>query len=171
MKHQFEQINGLRFHYVMNGPEEGKTMLFLHGFPEFWYEWRNLLIEFGKDYQAIAPDLRGYNLTEKPLTVEDYAVRLIVSDIKAFFDRFSPGRKAILVAHDWGGAAAWAFAIAFPEYLERLIIINAPHPGVFARELTHNPEQQQASAYMLTFRTPGAEDLLSRNNYRALSRA
>ncbi len=171
MKHQFDKINGLDFHYVVNGAADSPTMLFLHGFPEFWYEWRDLLIEFGKDHQAIAPDLRGYNLSEKPAAIEDYAVRVIVSDIKAFLDRFSPGRKAILVAHDWGGAAAWAFAIAFPDYLESLVIINAPHPGVFVRELTDNPAQQQASAYMLTFRGPEAEELLSRKNYRALSRA
>ncbi len=169
MKHEFAEINGIRFHYVINGA--GKTMLFLHGFPEFWYEWRNLLVEFGKDHQAIAPDLRGYNLTEKPAAVEDYSVRVLVADIKAFFDHFSPGRRGVLVAHDWGGAAAWAFAIAYPDCLEKLVIINAPHPGVFARELTNNPAQQQASAYMLTFRSVEAEALLSKNNYRALSRA
>ena len=146
-------------------------MLFLHGFPEFWYEWRALLLEFGRDHKAIAPDLRGYNLTEKPPSVSDYSVRHIVADIRGFFDHFAHGEKGILVAHDWGGAAAWAFAIAYPEYLEKLIIINAPHPGVFARELAENPAQQQASAYMLTFRAEGAEELLSRNNYRALARA
>jgi epoxide hydrolase 4 len=169
LKHEFAEINGLRFHYVING--SGRTMLFLHGFPEFWYEWRKLLVEFGKDHQAIAPDLRGYNLTEKPEAVADYAVRHLVADIRALFDHFAGGKKGVLVAHDWGGAAAWAFAIAHPEYLEKLIIINAPHPAIFARELANNPAQQQASAYMLTFRGDGAEALLARNNYRGLSRA
>jgi pimeloyl-ACP methyl ester carboxylesterase len=110
-------------------------------------------------------------LSEKPVAVADYSVRHLVGDIRGFFDHFSQGEKGILVAHDWGGAAAWAFAIAHPECLEKLIIINAPHPGVFARELAENPAQQQASAYMLTFRAEGSEELLSRNNYRALSRA
>lgn len=169
MKHEFAQMNGLKFHYVKEG--QGKTMLFLHGFPEFWYEWRHLLVDFGKDHQAIAPDMRGYNLTEKPEAVAEYAVSRLVADIKAMFDYFSPRNKGILVAHDWGGAVAWAFAISHPEYLERLVIINAPHPGVFARELESNPEQQHASAYMLTFRTPEAEALLSANNYKALRRA
>jgi pimeloyl-ACP methyl ester carboxylesterase len=169
LKHQFAEINGLRFHYVING--SGRTMLFLHGFPEFWYEWRNLLVEFGKDYQAIAPDLRGYNLSEKPPNVSDYSVRHLVADIRGFFEHFSPGEKGILVAHDWGGAVAWAFAMAHPEYLERLIIINAPHPAVFARELFTNPRQQKASAYMLMFRSESAEELLSRNNYLGLQRA
>lgn len=169
VKHEFAQINGLRFHYVING--SGKTMLFLHGFPEFWYEWRKLLAEFGKDHQAIAPDLRGYNLSDKPGDVSDYAVRHLVEDIRGFFDHFSGGEKGILVAHDWGGAVAWAFAIAYPQYLEKLIIINAPHPAIFARELANNPQQQKASAYMLMFRSEEAEELLSRNEYRGLRRA
>src|SRR6185295_3735037 len=100
-----------------------------------------------------------------------YAVRSLVADIKPMFDHYSPAEKEILVAHDWGGAAAWSFAIEFPEYLEKLVIINAPHPGVFARELATNPAQQRASAYMLTFRSPEAEALLSANNYAALSKA
>lgn len=171
MKHQFSELNGLQFHYVVDGEPGAKTILFLHGFPEFWYEWRNLLSEFGRDHFAVAPDLRGYNLSEKPAEVSAYSVRNLVADIKAFFDQFSPQRKAILVAHDWGGAVAWAFAIAYPEYLEALVIINAPHPGVFARELANNPAQQRASAYMLAFRGPDAEAMLSRNDYAALSRA
>lgn len=169
MKHEFAEINGLKFHYVVNGA--GQTMLFLHGFPEFWYEWRSLLEEFGKDYRAIAPDLRGYNLTDKPAAVGEYSVRLLVEDVKAFFEKFSPGRKGILVGHDWGGVVAWAFAISHPDYLEKLIVINAPHPGIFERELANNPAQQQASAYMLMFRGPDAEAILSKNDYRALSRA
>jgi len=169
LRHEYTEINGLTFHCVVAG--QGTAMIFLHGFPEFWYEWRHLLPEFAADHHVIAPDMRGYNLTEKPPAVEDYAVRVLVADIKAMFDHYSPGKKGILVAHDWGGAAAWSFAIAFPAYLEKLVIINAPHPGVFARELAANPAQQRASAYMLTFRSPEAEALLSANNYAALSKA
>ncbi|MCW5966956.1 MAG: alpha/beta hydrolase [Blastocatellales bacterium] len=145
-------------------------MLFLHGFPEFWYEWRNLLEEFGRDHRAVAPDLRGYNLTDKPASVDDYAAKHLVADIRAMFEHFSPGRPGILLAHDWGGAVAWAFAIAHPEYLQKLVIINAPHPAVFARELALNPEQQRASRYMLTFRTPEAEAILSADGYKKLQR-
>jgi pimeloyl-ACP methyl ester carboxylesterase len=168
-KHEYAEINGLKLHYVAIG--KGKTILFLHGFPEFWYEWRKQLVEFGQDYQAIAPDLRGYNLSAKPEKVEDYAVPLLVADVKALLDRFSPGRKAILVGHDWGGAVAWAFAITHPEYLEKLVIINAPHPAIFARELKNNPEQQKASAYMLLFRSEQAEEVLSANDYAVLESA
>jgi pimeloyl-ACP methyl ester carboxylesterase len=169
LKTDYSHINGLRLHYGFAG-EDGPLMLFLHGFPEFWYEWRNLLPEFGRDHRAVAPDLRGYNLTDKPASVDDYAAKHLVADIRAMFEHFSPGKPGILVAHDWGGAVAWAFAIAHPEYLQKLVIINAPHPGVFARELALNPEQQRASRYMLTFRTPEAEAILSADGYKKLQR-
>lgn len=168
--HEYAEINGLKIHYVRQGKGE-KTILFLHGFPEFWYEWKNQLAEFGKDYQAVAMDMRGYNLSDKPAKVEDYAVPLLVADVKAMLDHVSKGKKAILVAHDWGGAVAFAFAVAHPEYLEKLVIINAPHPGVFLRELQQNPAQQKASAYMNLFRSPQAEAVLSANNYTALAQA
>lgn len=167
---EYAKINGLKIHYVRQGKGD-KTILFLHGFPEFWYEWKNQLAEFGKDYQAVAMDMRGYNLSDKPAKVEDYAVPLLVADVRAMLDHLGKGEKAILVAHDWGGAVAFAFAIAHPEYLEKLVIINAPHPGVFARELQQNPAQQKASAYMNLFRSPQAEAILSANNYAALVQA
>jgi epoxide hydrolase 4 len=170
-QHEYADINGLQLHYVKagSGPQ---TILFLHGFPEFWYEWKNQLKEFGQDYTAVAYDQRGYNLSSKPERVEDYAVPHIVADIKAMFEKFgtTPDNKGILVAHDWGGAVAWAFAIRFPEYLDKLVIINAPHPGVFARELQSNPEQQKASAYMNFFRSDQAEAMLSANNCATLQK-
>lgn len=171
-KHEYADINGLKLHYVKEG-SGNKTILFLHGFPEFWYEWKNQLKEFGNDYTAVAYDQRGYNLSSKPEKLEDYAVPHIVADIKAMFEKFgtNPNNKGILVAHDWGGAVAWAFAIRHPEYLDKLVIINAPHPGVFARELQSNPAQQKASAYMNFFRSPQAEAGLSANNYAALQNA
>lgn len=170
--HEYADINGLQLHYVKEG-NGNQTMLFLHGFPEFWYEWKHQLKEFGQDFTAVAYDQRGYNLSSKPERVADYAVPLIMADIKAMFEKFgtTPERKGILVAHDWGGAVAWAFAIRFPEYLEKLIIINAPHPGVFARELQTNPAQQKASAYMNFFRSEQAEATLSANNCAALQKA
>lgn len=170
--HEYADVNGLKLHYVKEGSGD-KTMLFLHGFPEFWYEWKHQLKEFGQDFTAVAYDQRGYNLSSKPERVEDYAVPLIVADIKAMFEKFgtTPENKGILVAHDWGGAVAWAFAIRFPAYLEKLIIINAPHPGVFARELQSNPAQQKASAYMNFFRSAQAEATLSANDCAALQQA
>jgi pimeloyl-ACP methyl ester carboxylesterase len=142
-------------------------MLFAHGFPEFWYEWHRQIQEFSRDHQAVAPDLRGYNLTEKPEAVESYRAKHLIEDLRQLAAHLG-AKKFTLVAHDWGGAVAWGFAIAYPELLDRLIIINAPHPGIFARLLHSNPEQQHASQYMRMFCTPQAEDNLSRDNYQAL---
>jgi pimeloyl-ACP methyl ester carboxylesterase len=165
IKHEYAEVNGVRLHYATAG--KGKLVMFVHGFPEFWYEWKNQLAEFGKDYMAVAPDMRGYNLSSKPAEVDQYQVKYMVEDLRALAEKLGH-KKFILVAHDWGGAIAWAFAIAHPDYLEKLVIINAPHPAVFARELRDNPAQQKASQYMLFFRSPGAEQALSANNYAQL---
>jgi pimeloyl-ACP methyl ester carboxylesterase len=111
--------------------------------------------------------MRGYNLSAKPAEVDQYQVKYLIEDVRALADKLGH-KKFILVAHDWGGAIAWAYAIAHPETLEKLVIINAPHPGVFARELKENPAQQKASGYMVMFRSPQAEQILSANNYAAL---
>jgi pimeloyl-ACP methyl ester carboxylesterase len=169
IKHDYAEVNGVRLHYATAGNGK-KLIVFLHGFPEFWYEWKNQLLEFGKDYTAVAPDMRGYNLSAKPADVDQYQVKNLIEDVRALADKLGH-KKFILVAHDWGGVVAWAFAIAHPEYLEKLVIINAPHPGVFARELKENPAQQKASGYMLIFRSPQAEQTLSANNYAVLVRA
>ena len=169
IKHEYAEVNGVRLHYATAGNGK-KLIIFLHGFPEFWYEWKNQLVEFGKDYTAVAPDMRGYNLSAKPTDVDQYQVRYLIEDVRALAEKLGH-KKFILVAHDWGGAIAWSFASAHPEYLEKLVIINAPHPGVFARELKDNPAQQKASGYMLMFRSPQAEQMLSANNYAALVNA
>lgn len=164
-KSEYASVNGQRLHYVSIG--KGKMMLFLHGFPEFWYEWRHQLREFSSDYQAVALDMRGFNLSSKPKEVDQYKMEHLVEDIRAFADHMKQ-KKFILVGHDWGGVVAWAFAMKHPGMLEKLIIINAPHPVTFDRELRENPAQQRASSYMLFFRSPLAEATLSANNYAAL---
>ena len=169
LKHQFVQVSGLRVHCVTAG--KGPLIVFLHGFPEFWYEWKNQLAEFGKDHLAVAPDMRGYNLSDKPNSEEQYRMSYLVDDVLSLANHFSPGKKFVLVGHDWGGAVAWAFAIAHPERLDKLVIVNAPHPGVFGRLLASDPKQQQASQYMLMFRSPQAEQTLSANNYTPLVNA
>ena len=160
---KYLHVNGVRLHAVTAG--KGPLILFLHGFPEFWYEWKDQLAEFGKDHLAVAPDMRGYNLSDKPAELDQYKMNALVEDVRALGDHFSHQKKFILVAHDWGGAVAWAFAIAHPEMLEKLVIVNAPHPGVFGRLLATDPAQQRASQYMLMFRSPQAEETLSANNY------
>ncbi len=166
-KHDYIEVKGVRLHYVSSGSSENKLIMFVHGFPEFWYEWKDQLQEFGKDYFAVAPDMRGYNLSSKPEAVDQYRVKYLIEDLRALAEKLGH-RKFILVAHDWGGAVAWAFALAHPDLIERLVIINAPHPAVFQRELRINPAQQKASSYMLVFRTPQAEQILSANNYEQL---
>jgi len=115
----------------------------------------------------VAPDLRGYNLSSKPTAVEQYQVQYLVEDLRALAEELSHN-KFILIGHDWGGLVAWVFASTHPASLEKLIIINAPHPAMFQRELRANPAQQQASAYMLLFRSPDAEQMLSANTYEVL---
>jgi epoxide hydrolase 4 len=165
LKHEYAEVNGVRLHYVSAG--KGPLIIFLHGFPEFWYEWKDQLPEFGKDHRAVAPDMRGYNLSEKPAGVDHYQMKDLVEDVRALAEHLGY-KKFILVGHDWGGGVAWAFAIAHPESLEKLVIINCPHPAILARELAENPAQQKASQYMLMFRSAQAEQTLSANNYAGL---
>jgi len=163
---QYAEVNGIRLHYVSVG--KGKLIMFVHGFPEFWYEWEKQLIEFGQDYQAVAPDLRGYNLSSKPSDVEKYPVKYLIEDLRALAEHLGH-EKFIMVGHDWGGGVAWSAAMRHPELLEKLVIINSPHPAVFARELLNNPDQQKASQYMLMLRSAEAERVLSENNFARLS--
>jgi epoxide hydrolase 4 len=167
-KDRYAEVNGVRLHYVEQG--KGELILFLHGFPEFWYAWKDLLSDFGRDHHAVALDMRGYNLSAKPEPVEAYRVPLIVEDVRALAENLK-AKKFVLVGHDWGGVIAWAFAAQHPEMLEKLVIINAPHPTVFARELANNPAQQKASEYFNLFTSPQAEQILSANNYAGMLQA
>jgi len=161
-------VNGVTLHYAKSGT--GQLMLFLHGFPEFWYAWKDQLEEFGKDHLAVAPDMRGYNLSSKPESVDQYRVPLLIEDVRTLAERlgFGPERKFILIGHDWGGVVAWAYAAAHPDTLDKLVIVNAPHPTIFGRLLREDPAQQKASSYMLMFRGPEAEKTLSANNHQML---
>jgi len=165
-KSQYAEVNGIRLHYVSSG--QGKLIMFVHGFPEFWFEWEKQLVEFGQDYQAVALDMRGYNLSDKPSDVEKYNVKDLIEDLRALAEHLGH-KKFIMVGHDWGGAVAWSVAIRHPELLEKLVIINSPHPAVFARELLNNPDQQKASQYMLMLRSAEAERVLSENNFARLT--
>jgi pimeloyl-ACP methyl ester carboxylesterase len=144
-------------------------MLFLHGFPEFWAAWRTPMQHFAaRGWLCVAPDLRGYNLSDKPEGVEAYKAKHLIADVLALGAHYSGKDKFVLVAHDWGGAVAWGVAIGFPQKLERLVMINSPHPYLFWRELSNSPAQQKASEYMNVFRLPKAERVLSDNGYARL---
>lgn len=157
---------GIRLHYMEHG--EGKLVLFVHGFPEFWYEWHVQLQAIGNQgFHAVAVDLRGYNLSSKPQDVESYRTKHLVEDLRALAASIT-SEPFTLVAHDWGGAVAWAFAMQHPQMLDRLIVLNSPHPAVFAREFASNPQQRRASQYMRLFQAPEAEAILSMSEFRVL---
>lgn len=163
--HEYAEVNGIRLHYVAEG--SGRLILFAHGFPEFWYAWKDQLSEFGRDHQAVALDMRGFNLSSKPAEVEQYQMKYLVEDVRGLVRQLGHERFT-LVAHDWGGAMAWVFAVTYPDLLDRLVIINSPHPAIFARELSANPAQQQASQYMVMLRGPESEQALAADNYARL---
>lgn len=166
MQHATIDANGQRLHCVSEG-EAAHLVLFVHGFPEFWYAWHAQLTAFGAQYRAVALDMRGYNLSSKPSDARDYRAKHLVEDLRQLIGHFDAQRVTV-VAHDWGGAVAWNLAAQHPEVLDQLVIINAPHPVTFARELQQSKAQQQASQYMNLFRSDKAERVLSEDNYRRL---
>jgi pimeloyl-ACP methyl ester carboxylesterase len=162
---QYAQLsNGTRLHYASAGQRGKPLLLFVHGFPEFWYEWQAQLAEFGADYFAVAPDMRGFNLSDMPSEPAAYKAKLLIEDLRLLIGELGYER-CVMIAHDWGGAVAWSFAIALPQMLEKLIIINAPHPYLFMRALANDPAQQKASAYMNWLRAPGSEAALAKDDF------
>ena len=136
-------------------------LVFLHGFPEAAFVWDELLEHFGERYRCVAPNLRGFGPSSAPADPEQYRVKHLVSDLDTLIAQLGGGPLEALVAHDWGGAVAWTFAVQRPQLLKQLVIINSPHPATFLRELQHNPQQQAASAYMNFLCRADAEALLA----------
>jgi epoxide hydrolase 4 len=168
IRHETVDCGGVKLHCGVAGDAGRPLMLFLHGFPEFWAAWRGPMEHFAaRGWLCVAPDLRGYNLSDKPEGVEAYKAKHLMADVLAVAANYGKG-KFVLVAHDWGGAVAWGVAIGFADRLERLVMVNSPHPYLFWRELSNNPAQQKASEYMNVFRLPKAERLLSENGYARL---
>jgi pimeloyl-ACP methyl ester carboxylesterase len=171
IRHGFSSVNDLTLHYASTGDSRRPLLLFLHGFPQFWYGWREQLLALGDTWHCAAPDLPGYNLSSKPSDVARYRAKYLLEDIVAFAAQVSPHKPFTLVAHDWGGALAWALAIRKPELIDRLVIINAVHPGAFQRELAKNPEQAKASQYIHALRAAGSEPLYAANDFELLWQA
>jgi pimeloyl-ACP methyl ester carboxylesterase len=147
---RYAEVNGQRLHYATVG--EGPLVLFLHGYPSFWYQWKDQMIEMGRDHQAVGLDLRGYNLSSRPEGLEPYLMKHLVEDVRQFAEKIAgTGKKFTLVAHDWGANVAWVFAMMHPDMLDRLIIVNGAHPFISERELRENPAQRYASNYFFVF--------------------
>lgn len=164
VEHHHATINGIRMHYVSAGT--GDTILFLHGFPEFWYSWRHQLFEFSKHHRVVAPDLRGCNETEN---VGPYDTDTLQQDVLALIEHLG-GAPVHLVGHDWGGAIAWLVAINHPEQVRTLSICNMPHPVVF-RDHLRRPRQLLRSWYLGFFQVPWLpERALALRNYQILAR-
>ena len=167
--------HGPTLHCRTSGPSGAPVLLFLHGFPEGAFVWDALLEHFSRPenggYRCVAPWLRGFGPSSAPADAKDYRPKHLVQDILALSAIESPDAPlACLVAHDWGGAVAWNTANQFPQQMQRLAIINSPHPGTFLRELQTNPAQQAASAYMNFLIRPDAESLLAANDFQRMWR-
>jgi epoxide hydrolase 4 len=147
----FIEVNGVKLHYVSQG--SGPLALLLHGFPEFWYSWRHQLPFLARKFRAVAPDLRGYNTSDKPRGVKAYFLEELMGDVRGLIDSLGKG-KATVIGHDWGGVIAWALAAFHPELVDRLVILNAPHPLSYLREVRRNRKQLRSSWYVFMFQIP-----------------
>ncbi|MGI9475039.1 MAG: alpha/beta fold hydrolase [Rubripirellula sp.] len=157
-EHHYVDSDGVKIHCVSSG--EGPLLVMLHGFPDFWYTWRNQIPALSEHFQVVAMDLRGFNKSDQPEGVENYAMPKLVGDVKNVIEHFGK-EEAVIVGHDWGGMVSWSFAMSQPEMTERLVILNLPHPAGLTRELANNPKQQAASAYARRFQQADAANDLT----------
>ncbi len=151
--HGFANSGDVKIHYVTMG--EGPLVVMIHGFPDYWYTWREQMPELAKHFKVVAIDQRGYNKSGQPVGVQNYAMEKLVGDVKKVVEHFDR-TQATIVGHDWGGAVAWTFAMTYPTMTERLVILNLPHFNGLRRELANNPAQREASAYARDFQADDA---------------
>jgi epoxide hydrolase 4 len=158
VEHRYAENDGVRIHYAALG--SGPLVVMVHGFPDFWYSWRHQMAALADGYRVAALDLRGYNRSDKPEGVAQYAMPLLVGDVAAVIAAEGQS-SAVVVGHDWGGAIAWSVAMTRPEIVDHLVILNLPHPAGLARELANNPQQRANSAYAFQFQQPDAHRALT----------
>jgi pimeloyl-ACP methyl ester carboxylesterase len=154
----FADSDGVKIHYVTTG--KGPLVIMIHGFPDFWYTWRDQMPALAKHFQVVAIDQRGYNKSDQPKGVDNYKLDKLVADVDAVRKHFKKD-KAFIVGHDWGGLVAWTYAMTHPEQADRLIVLNLPHPKGLMRQLANDPEQQKNSQYARNFQKEGAEKALT----------
>ena len=165
IEEKYIDVNGIKLHTIIAG--SGEPLILLHGFPDFWYGWKNIILGLKDDFKLIVPDTRGINLSDRPEGVENYGIKILINDVRKLSETLNLG-KFILCGHDWGGAIAWAFAEKYPELVKKLIIINAPHPKALQSAFRTSAEQRKASAYFLDFIKPGYEDVILANDCQML---
>jgi len=163
--HDYANVNGIRLHYAESGGGDN-LVIFLHGFPEFWYSWRKQLEALSGDFHVVAPDLRGYNLSDKPSRVEDYKIDKISADVVGLIDHFG-AKQAAIVGHDWGAGVAWAVAQKHPERVSKLAVLQVPIAAVWRANMSL--KQLLRSWYMFFFQIPRLPEwLISRQDFRAI---
>ncbi len=163
MEHLSAQVNGITLHYVKAG--SGPLLVLLHGFPQYWYTWRHQIPILSEHFTVIAPDLRGYGESEKPLHVSDYSAKTIAKDITGLIHELG-FQKAHIVGHDWGGAVAWKIAQTEPERVDHLAVLNCPHPYIFAKTLKSSLTQLKKSWYLFFFQLPYLPEWMFRRGGR-----
>jgi pimeloyl-ACP methyl ester carboxylesterase len=168
LKFDYAQIGGVNLHYAKAGDGE-QLVVFLHGFPEFWYSWRNQLNELSDEFTVVAPDLRGYHWSDKPPRVADYKIEHVVDDVLGLIGHLGFA-KAAIVGHDWGAAVAWSLAENYPEAVSKIACLQVPPPAVWQKNMSLR--QALASWYMLFFQIPALPEwILSRDDFAATVRA
>jgi len=158
--HKYMRVNGIQIHYVEAGDPDKPVMLFIHGFPEFWFSWRHQIKHFKRNYRVVAMDTRGYNQSEKPAGIEEYTLDKLVEDVKGLVEGLGVS-KVTLVAHDWGAGIAWNVAAIYPEMLENLIICNLPHVLALEDAQKETWAQRLKSWYMVFFQCPVLPELFT----------
>ncbi|WP_227939388.1 alpha/beta fold hydrolase [Alkalihalobacillus deserti] len=150
----FIKTNGVTLHTAVIGSKSGPLVILLHGFPEFWYGWRHQIDPLVKaGYRVVIPDQRGYNLSQKPSGIENYQLDLLRDDVIGLIKHFQR-EKAVLIGHDWGSLVSWHLASSQPQYVEKLIVMNSPHPAVMMKWINYLPLQWMKSLYLLFFQLP-----------------
>lgn len=168
LRHETIRANGINLHCATAG--SGRPVILLHGFPESWYCWRDVIPRLATRFRVIAPDMRGYGDSDKPPRVRDYRIDALTADVAGLIAAIGE-KKAHVVGHDWGGAVAWDVAMRRPEVVDRLAVLNAPHPKIFSRKLW-TPRQLAKSWYMFAFQIPGlAERMFRANDAKRAERA
>ncbi|KAI6232591.1 AB hydrolase-1 domain-containing protein [Aphelenchoides fujianensis] len=166
-KDGYLDLSEVRLHYVEAGDPNRPTMLFVHGFPQFWYSWRHQLRHFQNDYHVVAIDMRGYNESDKPHGIDNYRIDKLVKDLDEAIQHF--GGKVILVGHDWGAIVCWTLAAERPSVIDKLVILNVPEPRAFRQVISTSARQLLASWYMFMFQAPYlAESVFRAEDYKAL---